>query len=185
MGGAKVLLRPFILHQQFETVFTTCAEWWVQAKELVNAGLLTEEGDIVSTHTIDAWAVREWDCESVLSRVTNLDNHPGRLQEPRHAKPRGALTAGRARLGDSQGAPGEQGADPCDSAFVPAEGRCLDMQRTRSETVEDKRARKAAVKAQRRVARCVKKETKEQYKAASSKAARQADGGIRVFPMSS
>lgn len=61
------------------------------------------------------------------------------------------------------------------------------MQRKRGESPEEKKERKAAVKAQRKVARSVKKETREQFKsgAARSKAARQADGGIRVFPLSS
>lgn len=56
----------------------------MQARELLDASLLDEGNEVVVTEArsdrdVDA---KGWDCESVLSMQTNLDNHPSLLQEP-------------------------------------------------------------------------------------------------------
>ena len=141
----------------------------LQAKELIEAGALHEEDDAVPARITDACAARMWDCESVLSRQTNLDNHPGLLQEPQHARrtrttsrpaPCAAAPAAGAGAGDEEGAP----------------------QRSHGESQDEKKERKAEVKAQQRAARQVKKATKLMYKAGAVGRSTGLDGGIRIFP---
>lgn len=56
----------------------------VQAKELLQAGLLDEGTEIrpLQIQGDGMFDSRVWDCESVLSMQTNLDNHPSLLEEP-------------------------------------------------------------------------------------------------------
>ncbi len=100
-----------------------------------------------------------WDCESVLSLRSNLDNHPARIAEPAHSrKPRtgfgAAPDAGRparivlsAKTGlpvikaDSAGARRQGGEQPGPSNSAPPA-----VQPRKDETQEQKKARKAATK---------------------------------------
>ena len=161
-----------------------------QAKELISAGLLLEEDDVVPAHLLPAWSAQAWDCESVLSRHSTLDNHPGLLAEPRHARRQhraahSRLVAHQEGL-EADGAEAARGADG-DAATVGAGTEGLSQGSRAGESCEEKRERKAEVKAQRRVAREVKKASSKMYKAGSlaARTASHADGGVRVFPLSS
>lgn len=139
-----------------------------------------------------------WDCETIVSTYSTLDNHPTVLrEEPR--KPRRKSRAAMSQ--SSQGA-----ADPrqtkielsrktgmplgvfetakkskskeamTDASHEPAvdEGRA----RTKGETKEDKRARKAAVKLLKTQRRLEKKETKLAFKDEAARQATQTPGGV-------
>lgn len=56
----------------------------IQAKELLQASLLDEGAyvPVVPASGDGMLHTRQWDCESVLSMQTNLDNHPSLLGEP-------------------------------------------------------------------------------------------------------
>lgn len=56
----------------------------MQARELLDASLLDEGNEVVVAEARRDRDVnaKGWDCESVLSMQTNLDNHPSLLQEP-------------------------------------------------------------------------------------------------------
>ena len=53
----------------------------LQAKELVHSGVLRENDDAGLVEELQPSACN-WDCESVLSNYSNIDNHPGLLFEP-------------------------------------------------------------------------------------------------------
>jgi hypothetical protein len=146
-----------------------------------------------------------WDCESVLSLRSNLDNHPGRIVEPQRrmgarggsgialsAKTgmplatgvTGAMSAHQqhppARIDEEGNEEGEQGEEGWDGEEAGGDGSAFE--RRRGETAEERRARKAAVKAMRRDNRAAKKELKGMFKAEATKqgkasAARAAAGG--------
>ncbi|QDZ24451.1 hypothetical protein HOP50_13g69900 [Chloropicon primus] len=95
-----------------------------------------------------------WDCESVLSMVSNLDNHPALLSSA-SAKPRKHRNP----------APIEEVAE--DSEEEEEDATVLDdgaFVRKKGETAEEKKARKQAVKQAKREARARKKEKKIEYK---------------------
>ncbi|PSC71647.1 LTV1-like protein isoform A [Micractinium conductrix] len=143
-----------------------------------------------------------WDCESVLSLRSNLDNHPGSISEPRYAprRPRAASAAGGdagagaglIRLDPRTGiplgvlprrgagaAPEQQGAAAADSGSDQDEGEAAAArasgvpERRKGESAEEKKARKAAVKEAKRGAREQKKELKSLYKEATVAAQRR------------
>jgi hypothetical protein len=147
-----------------------CCPSALQAKELIEAGALHEEDDAVPAHIADACGVRMWDCESVLSRQTNLDNHPGLLQEPQHSR--------RLRMTSRPGPPVAQPA-----AEAGAGGEEGAPRRRRGESQDEKRERKAEVKVQQRAARQVKKATKLLYKAGAAGGSTGVEGGARIFPV--
>ena len=137
-----------------------------------------------------------WDCETIVSTYSNLENRPAVLDGGAPRRQRGgaassAAAAGAAmpaqiRLGktglpvefvprakptggaDGGGDDSDDGSDSDGGADVGpgAEWRC--ETRRKGETAEEKRARKAAVKEGRREARAQKKETKGLFKAAAA-----------------
>lgn len=52
-----------------------------QTRELVMSGLLRESDDAGLVEELQPSACN-WDCETVLSNYSNIDNHPGLLLEP-------------------------------------------------------------------------------------------------------
>ena len=104
-----------------------------------------------------------WDCESVLSLRSNLDNHPARIAEPGHSrKPRAGFEAGpdarrpaRITLSAKTGLPvadvkaGKPQQQTSEEAGLRdgAPGAPTALQPRKGETVEEKKARKAATKA--------------------------------------
>ena len=101
-----------------------------------------------------------WDCESVLSLRSNLDNHPGRIAEPGHSrKPRTDFAASgsgqptRITLSAKTGLPVSDatrtgtGRQPGDGeAFTASPQGGSAAPPRRGETAEEKKARKAATK---------------------------------------
>ena len=53
----------------------------MQAKELVMSGMLRESDDAGLVEEQQPFGCN-WDCETVLSNYSNIDNHPGLLSEP-------------------------------------------------------------------------------------------------------
>lgn len=148
----------------------------------------------------------EWDCETIVSTYSNLENHPGLLKAPpsrRKKKPvapppepipednEGPATQIRLaangfpvdymprREKAERGAEGDsddEGED--DDELVDDEWRSNITRR--GETAEEKKARKAAVKEGRRAARAAKKSAKTTFKAMSaSTSAAPAAGALR------
>ena len=133
----------------------------------------------------------QWDCESVLSGRSSVAYQPARIGEeaasarPRRARACADAASSRVQLsaksGLPLGVPGitlasvREGSD-CDgsesgSAKGTDVGRLnLGVARGREESAEDKKARKAAVKAGRRAARATKKDLKSVYAKESSRA---------------
>ncbi|KAF3782401.1 LTV1-like protein [Nymphaea thermarum] len=131
----------------------------------------------------------KWDCETIISTYSNLDNHPGRIGEP-EAPRRGVERASRG-LQSSRPLISLRGKNMIPVDFLPfkrgstttsdkakpeavvasndKEGRCQ-----RVETKEEKKERKAAVKEERREARRAKKEFKGIYKGEAKLAQRVA-----------
>ena len=125
----------------------------------------------------------EWDCESVLSTLSTTDNLPSVIAHPRRRKKRGD-----ARAGDYEGLGADFGDLDLDDAPEPIllssktgmplgvlpgmakstreAGANLGKARDRKETAEEKRARKALVKAERRAKRELKKQMRQETAAA-------------------
>ncbi|KAI3428268.1 hypothetical protein D9Q98_006647 [Chlorella vulgaris] len=127
-----------------------------------------------------------WDCESVLSLRSNLDNHPGSISEPRSYRPRrrgygseDGGAGGLIRL-DARGMPVgfmprrgmAGGPDAADGGHagsdVQEEGAAATAvpERRKGETADEKRARKEAVKEAQRMARVQKKDMRSTFKRA-------------------
>ena len=140
----------------------------------------------------------EWDCESVLSLRSNLDNHPGTIETPssrrrreRAARPEGeggnepGVLQGGIRLSNRHGIAVdflERGPGRGDREEHGRFGEGAGKAREKAETAEDKKARKAAVKAAQREARAAKKELKTLFKQGAQKQAAN-PRGPSVVPM--
>mmetsp|Transcript_10225 Transcript_10225/g.23050 ORF Transcript_10225/g.23050 Transcript_10225/m.23050 type:complete len:474 (-) Transcript_10225:222-1643(-) len=108
---------------------------------------------------------KTWDCETVLSTLSNLSNRPGKigrikvLKKPAHAlKP--VTEDGKEEEEDKEGDSEEDNVVELPDVITT---------RQRGETPEERKARKASVKEMRRVCRKMKKESKEMYKAEAQK----------------
>ncbi|EER11934.1 conserved hypothetical protein [Perkinsus marinus ATCC 50983] len=100
----------------------------------------------------------DWDCESVLSTLTNNTNHPGKINRPtRIRKP--AMIPAPALATVEEYEEDEELSEDDEEELVE-----VSTYRPRDETPEEKRARKAAVKQLQREARKAKKETKATFK---------------------
>jgi protein LTV1 len=116
----------------------------------------------------------QWDCESVLSLRSNLSNHPGQIRdEMRICAGTGCGGGSRVQLSAKTGLPlgvvgitlasVQEGGGESPSEADEKEAVNLGAARALSESLEDKRVRKAAVKEAKRVARQAKKELKGVY----------------------
>ncbi|MQM16719.1 hypothetical protein Taro_049679 [Colocasia esculenta] len=119
-----------------------------------------------------------WDCETIISTYSNLDNHPGRIQAPEKPRRRPQFSESISKL------PSEKskiislaGKEVLPVDFLPHSRRGPvekvkksvssepDQQKRRpNESKEEKKERKAAVREARREARQAKKELKGLYK---------------------
>eukprot|EP00955_Chlamydomonas_euryale_P055198 356057-Chlamydomonas_euryale.AAC.1 len=140
-----------------------------------------------------------WDCESVLSLRSNTENHPGRISEPQR-RPGGRAGGGvggiiklSAKTGlpstvplrtaaipeeEGDGADGidGDGADGASASSSECAGSVVAPERKKGESAEERRARKAAVKAAQREARASKKALKTMFKDESSRQKKAAAG---------
>lgn len=163
--------------------------------EAVSVGILEERLQTVVLDRGD-----RWDCESVLSLRSNLDNHPGRIVEPQKrtgGKGGAKITlshktgmsvvergAGAAGMGVEEAIPegpegGEesvQGSGDESGSGGEGEGGGVLLERRKGETAEERRVRKAAVKEARRANRAAKKELKGLFKGEAKKQTKQAAG---------
>eukprot|EP00250_Pteridium_aquilinum_P013908 c21653_g1_i1 orf=736-2304(-) len=130
-----------------------------------------------------------WDCETVVTTYSNLENHPGKIC----AFPKDLNKSTRS-IEDGKPVIRLRGRQQLPLDYLPKRNNLLeeekkktsgqkhnaaDAQRTKvrrraDETKEDKKARKAAVKEEKRLARVSKKDTKLMYKDESQRAQRTA-----------
>lgn len=105
----------------------------------------------------------DWDCESILSTYSNTSNRPGRIIRPKIAKPKKKAVDPVIEEKEEN----EESDDSADDRAVAL----LDAstERPKNETPEEKKVRKAAVKALRQECRKLKKESKDTYKKEASK----------------
>jgi len=120
-----------------------------------------------------------WDCQTVLTTYSNMENHPRLIKENGgrkkiHIDPKTGMPVlveagkkqkpSRSRLRD-QADEGEQEEEDDEDAGSDEEERVnLGVARSKDESKEDKKARKAALKEQKRSRRTEKKATKEAFK---------------------
>ncbi|XP_047084471.1 protein LTV1 homolog [Lolium rigidum] len=164
-------------------VIQKCAEY---AEKYLNDPAQDEEVVLVSESSDES---EVWDCESIVSTYSNLDNHPGKIQAPRN--PRNLLP---------KVFPGEtattkdiiklHGKEKLPVDYLPQRKRKSEKEKkpkpaeaepeapdteyfkkvVQKETKDEKKARKSAVKEEKREARKAKKELKELYKFETQKA---------------
>lgn len=112
----------------------------------------------------------KWDCESIISTYTNLENHPSVIDAPVGRKRRPVQKQAVIRLDPRTQAPADymptlgvvSGAGPAD--FGSRREGARDIQaRSRSESKEEKKARKLAVKEAARERRALKSEMKKAF----------------------
>ena len=148
--------------------------------------------------------VAQWDCESILSTYSNLDNHPVRIMEPRRQsrKKQGRLPTSpdeapgsdrelprRIVLSSKSGMP--VGVLQSSAESTVSDGRSIDSApenkgtgRRKEESKEEKRERKPRVKEERHNTRVAKSKTKEVFRreALDNHAlATRSSGGVAVF----
>ncbi|CDO73162.1 hypothetical protein BN946_scf185007.g217 [Trametes cinnabarina] len=127
----------------------------------------TDDDDILRPLDVDDKKDR-WDCETILTTYSNLENHP-RLIRARNNKP-----VPKIRLDPKTGMPSIEEERPSktktkrpDSSATDEEDESrpvrVTVARKKGETPEEKKARKQAVKAERHARRMEKKATKESF----------------------
>mmetsp|Transcript_35474 Transcript_35474/g.82797 ORF Transcript_35474/g.82797 Transcript_35474/m.82797 type:complete len:471 (+) Transcript_35474:40-1452(+) len=111
---------------------------------------------------------RTWDCETVLSTLSNLSNRPGKI---------GRLKIVKEKPQPLNPVKEAEGKD--DEAEDVVELPDVVTTREKGETAEEKRARKASVKEMRRICRQMKKESKDMYKKEAAKLPGQGGADLR------
>ncbi|CAJ1944161.1 unnamed protein product [Sphenostylis stenocarpa] len=130
-----------------------------------------------------------WDCETIVSTYSNLDNHPGKIEAPGVSRKKKLAQTVSAALSSSNQIISLRGKEKLPVDFLPG-GRKASTEKVKGqsipkaeqhkrkqhglETKGEKKERKAAVKEERREARRTKKETKELYKFEAHRAQRAA-----------
>ncbi|OWM80894.1 protein LTV1 homolog [Punica granatum] len=130
-----------------------------------------------------------WDCETIVSTYSNLDNHPQKIEAPEVARRRllsatvpGALAANNKviSLKGKEKLPVDflpRGRKPATEKVKGGNTVRLEQQKGRQhgqESKEEKKERKSVVKEERREARRMKKETKGLYRCEAQRAQRVA-----------
>ncbi|CAA7264749.1 unnamed protein product [Cyclocybe aegerita] len=139
-----------------------------------------DEGDIEEDDPFvsdDEVKKDRWDCETILTTYTNLENHP-RLIRAREPKPAPKIVLDRKTGLPSLSDPLQPKPSTNQVSFAPTsedadgsdEEKSINkvrqtVSRPRGECKEDRKARKAAVKHERQARRAEKKSTKEQFDA--------------------
>ncbi|KAL1195017.1 hypothetical protein V5N11_031109 [Cardamine amara subsp. amara] len=127
----------------------------------------------------------KWDCETIVTTYSNLDNHPGKIYAPETArKKRLSETVAKAMSSNGkiislQGKeripveflPGRKAEQTGVKAVIP-KAEPIKRKSHGQESKEEKKERKNAVKTERREARKMKKETKELYRGETQRAQR-------------
>ncbi len=189
--------------RDLEALAATRARLAAVSAETGGDGTCASSGDVLpdrlETVVIDRG--ERWDCESVLSLRSNLDNHPGRIVEPQMRT--GARGGAKIALSHKTGMPvldrgtvkggmgvsetiqeedsvsaDDSGSDVSESDTLQGAG--LVLERRKGETAEEKRARKAAVKDAKRANRAAKKELKTMFRSEAVKQKKSAAGRAGV-----
>lgn len=119
----------------------------------------------------------KWDCETIVTTYSNLDNHPGRICDPERARKKLSEALAKAKSVNGSGSRiiTLQGKEKLPVEFLPGrraeqtssvkpKAEPVKRKAHGEETKEEKKERKAAVKTEKREARKMKKETKELYR---------------------
>ncbi|KAG5027949.1 hypothetical protein JHK87_011463 [Glycine soja] len=130
-----------------------------------------------------------WDCETIVSTYSNLDNHPGKIEAPGVTRKKKLSETVSAVLSSSSQIIPLRGKEKLPVDFLPG-GRKPATEKVKGQSIakteqykrkqhgleskEEKKERKAAVKEERREARRNKKEMKELYKCEAHRAQRAA-----------
>ncbi|KAJ8442596.1 hypothetical protein Cgig2_026538 [Carnegiea gigantea] len=153
-------------------ILRRCAEY---AKKYENADEDDREVVIVEESSDDS---EVWDCETIVSTCSNLDNHPGRIGAPEITRKNklaetisGALKKGtdnKISFGGKEKIPVDYLPNGRKTSKEKAKAATKTEQPKRKphgqESKEEKKERKAAVKEERREARRLKKEMKGLYR---------------------
>ncbi|CAK7346278.1 unnamed protein product [Dovyalis caffra] len=131
----------------------------------------------------------KWDCETIVSTYSNLDNHPAKIGAPETARKKmlakavvGALNASShvIALGGKEKLPVDflpHSRKPATEKVKAMPSLQMEQQKRKQhgqESKEEKKERKAAVKEERREARRMKKEMKELYRCEAQRAQKNA-----------
>lgn len=130
-----------------------------------------------------------WDCETIVSTYSNLDNHPGKIEAPEITRKKKLVETVSGPLSATNHVIPLRGKEKLPVDFLPrgkkpSTEKAKDVSSLRAEQQKrkkhgqeekkEKKERKTAVKEERREARRVKKETKEMYKSETQRAQRVA-----------
>ncbi|CAL1355720.1 unnamed protein product [Linum trigynum] len=131
-----------------------------------------------------------WDCETIVTTYSNLDNHPSKIQAPGASRKKkiaetfskalnapGPVISLRGKEKIPVGVlPGSRNASAAETSKDGPSLRTEPLRRKQhgQESKEEKKERKAAVKEERREARRLKKETKDVYRGEAQRAQRVA-----------
>eukprot|EP00898_Chlorokybus_atmophyticus_P009051 jgi/Chlat1/9147/Chrsp97S08437 len=141
-------------------------------QDLAEDGASTSSDNDEIVRVEDPEPEEQWDCESAVTMLSNLDNHPGRISE-RHRASRQAplatihLTGKHQLPAGFEGSlrkPQERGSSQPAAHRTSSQSSAPPAQRKRDESAEERKARKAEVKAARRDARASKKSLKTLFK---------------------
>ncbi|KAL3172776.1 hypothetical protein MRX96_038963 [Rhipicephalus microplus] len=166
----KALVEDFQLMKQLPTLKEVTLDKG-SARSAVTMAAIEEEDDEMVDLQIDTDAPKErWDCESIISTYSNLYNHPKLITEPKKEKVKVSARTGIPIT--EKGGLSRQGLRQLDREF---EGDSDEETRSRmsvassirpkDETPEQRKERKAAVRAMRRERRAEKKANSEAFKA--------------------
>ncbi|KAK9270753.1 hypothetical protein L1049_026336 [Liquidambar formosana] len=126
-----------------------------------------------------------WDCETIVSTYSNLDNHPGKIEAPGITRKKKLAETVSGAFSATSPVISLRGKEKLPVDFLPYNRKAamekvkgVDSLKTEQqkrkqhgqETKEEKKERKAALKEERREARRVKKEMKELYKCEGQRA---------------
>jgi len=112
---------------------------------------------------------KNWDCETVLSTLSNLSNRPAKIDKFKIKKPDPKIKT--IQEGDEKE---EEEASSSEEEVVELPE--VQLERPKGETSEERRERKKAVKEMRRICRKMKKESKDTFKAEADKLAKKKVG---------
>ena len=120
---------------------------------------------------IDHRAAIAWDCETILSTYSNIYNHPKLIEIPSKIKldKRGIAINDITEDKEPENEEADKKEEECESEEEEEETFVISNYRTKTETAEEKRARKKAVKESQRMRRQIKKATKEVFKEESQR----------------
>ncbi|KAF8030152.1 hypothetical protein BT93_E2550 [Corymbia citriodora subsp. variegata] len=130
-----------------------------------------------------------WDCETIVSTYSNLDNHPGKIESPMVARKKKLAGTISVSLGVANPLIPLKGKEKLPVDYLPrsmkssaekvkggsvSKNEQPQRKQHGQESKEEKKERKAAVKEERREARRMKKEMKELYKFETQRAQKTA-----------